>query len=234
MEDRASLKLRGFLKHGDSQVGDDLPKRPSAFDPKPSGCCLPFALMLQQQGLWHILNLMVLGGGTKSSQVAHGSHPMSFQKLVWGLPARLHTCSSLPSHVSPGAVSSLTWGGHAPVFFSQASKCVDGTSQISPSDVCSVPPSQVTGSRPTSEVEKSPCGWQGWPLFTPVCSRLKPKRYTMCIKYNHCLEVAYCHFGGSVPYWRRFLWHACCGIGTSLPFGWEAGGIAIWQLSVRP
>ena len=115
----------------------------------------------------------------KSSQIAHCRHcPIAFPKLLWGLPARLHTCSSLPSHISRWAVSSLMWGGHAPVFFSQASKCVHGRSQISPSGACSVPPSQMTTAPPG----------QGW---APVADRggLFPHLCAPCSSQNDIKHV---------------------------------------------
>ena len=81
----------------------------------------------------------------------------------------------------------------------------------------------------TSGAGLGPCGWQGWSLPTPVCSMLKPKWYKTRIKYNHSFQVADCHFGGSVPYWRRFLLHACWGIGT--PRSFQAGGIGLQNFS---
>lgn len=60
-------------------------------------------------------------------------------------------------------------------FFIQTSKCVYGMHRISPSDGCSEPLHQVTGSNCTSATGMGPCGWQKWSLPTPVCFRFKPK-----------------------------------------------------------
>ena len=104
-----------------------------------------------QQGLWHVLNLVGLWNNTKEQPVStQQSLSHIFPGACLGAACQLHTCSSSPSHMAHWAVSPLTRGSHAPVFFCQASKCGFGMSQISPSDVCSETPSWVTGGNCTS------------------------------------------------------------------------------------
>lgn len=65
----------------------------------------------------------------------------------------------LVNHMARRVVSSLTWGGHTPVFFSQVRKCIYSRSQISPSDICLEPLPQVTGGNCTFGAGMGLCGW---------------------------------------------------------------------------
>lgn len=65
----------------------------------------------------------------------------------------------LVDHMARRVVSSLTWGGHTPVFFSQIRKYMYSMSQISPSDIYLEPLSQVTGGNCTFGTEIGLCGW---------------------------------------------------------------------------
>lgn len=185
---------------------------------------IPHLLVASCRSLWywnskasqHVLNLIGLCEATqKSSQLAHCSlRLVSSQKLVWGLPGRLHTCSSLPSHMAHCAVSSLRWGSHTPVFSGWASQCVYGRSQMSPSDAFSEPPSQVTGSNCASGQGWTPVADRGG-LLSHLCASYLSQKDIKHIKYNPCFRVAYCSFGGSVPWWRRFSLHAYRANGSS-------------------
>lgn len=92
------------------------------------------------------------------------STPQSFSHLsrnLFGvcLPGCTPAPGCLVNQMAHRVVSSLTWGGHTPVFFSQVRTYIYSMSQILPSDMCSEPLSQVTGGNCTSGAGMGLCGW---------------------------------------------------------------------------